>query len=151
MTWSRRLMRPFKRSASTVDEDNPYWMSFSDVMSALLIIFILASVVLIVELMEMREALDQRHQRLVEEIHVLQRVEEVRKLILVDPEELLLASGIKLRPSEYDTVLSVPNDIIGFVRKEFKVSSDYHGTALAIGEVLSELIRRENPTDYIDT
>lgn len=144
-------MRPFKRSASTVDEDNPYWMSFSDVMSALLIIFILASVVLIVELMEMREALDQRHQRLVEEMQVLQRAEEVRKTILQETEKLLLARGIKVRASENDTVLSIPNDILGFGTNEFKVSSDYQGTALVIGEVLSEVIRRENRIEYIDT
>lgn len=144
-------MRPFKRSASTVDEDNPYWMSFSDVMSALLIIFILASVVLIVELMEMREALDQRHQRLVEEMQVLQRAEEVRRTILHESAELLQARGIRVTVSENDTVLSIPNDILGFGTAEFEVSADYQNTALEIGEVLSEVIRRENRVEYIDT
>lgn len=33
-----------------IDEDNPYWVSFSDLMSGLLVIFILASVALIIEL-----------------------------------------------------------------------------------------------------
>ena len=44
-----------RRGKSPVDDENPYWMSFSDIMSVLLIIFILASVVLIVQLMEIRE------------------------------------------------------------------------------------------------
>ena len=39
-------LRRSNKSAS-VDEENPYWMSFSDVMSGLLVIFILASVILI--------------------------------------------------------------------------------------------------------
>ena len=38
--------------ANPVDEENPYWMSFSDIMSALLVIFILAAVALMVQLME---------------------------------------------------------------------------------------------------
>lgn len=36
-----------KAQTTNVDEENPYWMSFSDIMSALLVIFIMASVILI--------------------------------------------------------------------------------------------------------
>lgn len=144
-------MRPFKRSASTVDEDNPYWMSFSDVMSALLIIFILASVVLIVELMEIKDELAERQQEFEKEVMELQRAEEVRRTILHESAELLQARGIRVTVSENDTVLSIPNDILGFGTAEFEVSADYQNTALEIGEVLSEVIRRENRVEYIDT
>ncbi len=44
-------MRFRSSSNAPVDEENPYWMSFSDIMSALLVIFILASVILILRLM----------------------------------------------------------------------------------------------------
>ena len=38
--------------SSGADEENPYWISFSDIMSGLLIVFILAALALILELME---------------------------------------------------------------------------------------------------
>mgnify|MGYP003667330882 FL=1 len=44
------MNRVFARTPSKVDEENPYWMSFSDLMSGLLVIFILAAVALIIEL-----------------------------------------------------------------------------------------------------
>ena len=47
-------MRFRKSRDVSVDEENPYWMSFSDIMSALLVIFILASVILILQLMEIQ-------------------------------------------------------------------------------------------------
>ena len=134
-----------------VDEENPYWMSFSDVMSALLIIFILASVVLIVELMEIKDELAERQQEFEKEVMELQRAEEVRRTILHESAELLQARGIRVTVSENDTVLSIPNDILGFGTAEFEVSADYQNTALEIGEVLSEVIRRENRVEYIDT
>ena len=134
-----------------VDEENPYWMSFSDVMSALLIIFILASVVLIVELMEIKDELAEQQQEFEKEVMELQRAEEVRRTILHESAELLQARGIRVTVSENDTVLSIPNDILGFGTAEFEVSADYQNTALEIGEVLSEVIRRENRVEYIDT
>ncbi|MDU3956382.1 MAG: chemotaxis protein MotB, partial [Pseudomonas aeruginosa] len=48
-------MRLGKSKEVSVDEENPYWMSFSDIMSALLVIFILASVILILQLMEIQK------------------------------------------------------------------------------------------------
>lgn len=144
-------MRQLKRGNTNVDEENPYWMSFSDVMSALLIIFILASVVLIVELMQIKEELAEQQQEFEQEVLELQRAEEVRRTILRESAELLQARGIRVTVSENDTVLSIPNDILGFGTAEFEVSADYQNTALEIGEVLSEVIRRENRVEYIDT
>lgn len=144
-------MRQFKSGGNMVDEENPYWMSFSDVMSALLIIFILASVVLIVELMEIKDELAEQQQEFEKEVMELQRAEEVRRTILHESAELLQARGIRVTVSENDTVLSIPNDILGFGTAEFEVSADYQNTALEIGEVLSEVIRRESRVEHIDT
>ena len=52
-------MRWRKSNEVSVDEENPYWMSFSDMMSALLVIFILAAVILILQLMERQKDFDQ--------------------------------------------------------------------------------------------
>ena len=53
-------MRFRSSSNAPVDEENPYWMSFSYIMSALLVIFILASVILILRLMEIQKELEER-------------------------------------------------------------------------------------------
>ena len=140
-----------KKGDRNVDEENPYWMSFSDVMSALLIIFILASVVLIMELMEISAELEKQKQEFQLEVQELQEAEEVRRAILYESAELLNKRGIQVTVSENDTVLSIPNDILGFGTAEFQVGTSYKATALEIGEVLSEVIRRDNRVEYIDT
>ena len=144
-------MRVFRRELRTMDEDNPYWMSFSDVMSALLIIFILASVALIIQLMEMQEELRQRQERFNQEIQMLQQAEKVRRTILHEAADMLRQRGIRVTVSENDTVLSIPNDILGFGTAKYEIGAAYQDTALEIGRVLSEVISRDNRVEYLDT
>ena len=47
------------RSGAPVDEENPYWISFSDIMAGLLVIFVLAAVALILELEQKRDEWDK--------------------------------------------------------------------------------------------
>jgi len=61
-------MRLGKSKEVSVDEENPYWMSFSDIMSALLVIFILASVILILQLMEIQKELKERQVQFEQEL-----------------------------------------------------------------------------------
>ena len=69
-------MRTILRSNSRrIDEENPYWISFSDLMSALLVIFILAAVALIIELTEMQKKIEQ-------DIDQLKNAEHARRDIL---------------------------------------------------------------------
>jgi len=63
-----------------VDEENPYWISFSDLMSALLVIFILAVVALIIELTQTQEKIDQ-------DIEQLKNAERARRDILYEIRE----------------------------------------------------------------
>jgi len=144
-------MRVFKRGPRMVDEDNPYWMSFSDVMSALLIIFILASVALIIQLMEMQEEFRQRQEQFNQEIQTLQQAEKVRRTILHEAADMLRQRGIRVTVSENDTVLSIPNDILGFGTAKYEIGAAYQDTALEIGRVLSEVISRDNRVEYLDT
>ncbi|MCX2779245.1 OmpA/MotB family protein [Microbulbifer thermotolerans] len=144
-------MRVFRKAPRAVDEDNPYWMSFSDVMSALLIIFILASVALIIQLMEIQEELRRRQAEFDRELRQLQQAEKVRRTIIHEMADLLQQRGIKVTVSENDTVLSIPNEILGFDTAKFEIGPDYRETALEIGKVLSEVIRRDNRVEYLDT
>lgn len=139
------------RQAPPAEEENPYWMSFADVMSALLIIFILAAVALIMQLMEIQRELRSQQQEFQQEIQDLHRAEEVRRTILHEIAEALHRQGIQVIVSENDTLLSIPNEVLGFGTAEFEIAPDYQETALEIGRVLLEVVQREQRLDYIDT
>lgn len=85
-------MRSLRSSSVKVDEENPYWVSFSDLMSGLLVIFILASVALIIQITEAKvefeqEMIEKREQLKKEQDAVKSLQSEVSKL----KEELRLA------------------------------------------------------------
>lgn len=132
------------RRRRSPDEDNPYWISFSDVMSALLIIFILASLVLILELMETRTSVSQA-------MEDLERADEVRRTVLEEAKDELAQRGIRVEISENHSVLRIPNELLGFETARYELAERYTGTAREIGDVISTVLRRDDRTDYIDT
>ncbi|MGI6408860.1 MAG: OmpA/MotB family protein [Thiopseudomonas sp.] len=143
-------MRKYQPPSST-DEENPYWMSFSDIMSALLVIFILAAIALMVQLMETEAELQKKVDELDEEIEVLQVAERVRKTILYEAAEELEKRGIQVIVSENDSVLRIPNDLLGFDTAAYDIHPDYQETAYSIGEVLHQVITRDDRVEYLDT
>ena len=140
-----------RRRSATVDEENPYWMSFSDIMSALLIIFILASVVLIIQLMEIQQELEKRQKEFDQELVLLKKAESVRRTILHETAEVLNQKGIRVSVSENDTVLSIPNEILGFDTGAYELRNRYQSTAREIGQVLSSVIQKEGRVEFLDT
>jgi flagellar motor protein MotB len=144
-------MRVFKSGQINVDEENPYWMSFSDILSGLLILFVLAAVVLMVELMEAKEELENKQEAFTVELEMLHMAEGVRKTILHEAADLLRQRGIQVTVSENETVLSIPNDILGFESAAFNINPQFEKTALEIGEVLAVVINKDNREQYLDT
>lgn len=144
-------MRFRKAPATNVDEDNPYWMTFSDMMSALLVIFILASVILILQLMEIREELQKRQIEFEEEIVELKKAEQVRRTILEEAAEALRKRGINVEVSENHTVLSIPNDLLGFDTGAYEIHQAYQPRALEIGQVINTVLTRQDRVDFLDT
>lgn len=144
-------MRFRKSSDVSVDEENPYWMSFSDIMSALLVIFILASVILILQLMEIQKELEQRQVEFEQELVELKKAEQVRRTILDEAVEELRKRDIKVEVSENHTVLSIPNDLLGFDTGAYEINLAYQPRALEIGQVINEVVSRDNRVNFLDT
>jgi flagellar motor protein MotB len=144
-------MRFRKSHAAAVDEENPYWMSFSDIMSALLVIFILASVILILQLMEIQKELEQRQVEFEQELVELKKAEEVRRTILDEAVEALRKRGIKVEVSENQTVLSIPNELLGFDTGAYEINPAYQPRAQEIGQVINEVVSRDNRVEFLDT
>lgn len=144
-------MRLGKSKDVTVDEENPYWMTFSDMMSALLVVFILASVILILQLMEIQRELQKRQMQFEQELVELRKAEQVRRTILDEAVEALRERGIKVEVSENHTVLSIPNDLLGFDTGAYDIHAAYQARALEIGKVINEVISREDRVEFLDT
>lgn len=144
-------MRLGRSKEINVDEENPYWMSFSDMMSALLVVFILASVILILQLMEMQKELKERQMRFEEELVVLKKAEQVRHTILEEAVSALRKRGIQVDISENHTVLSISNELLGFNTGAYDINPAYQAQALEIGKVIHEVISKDQRTDFLDT
>src|SRR5690554_2968284 len=135
-----------RHASSTVDEENPYWISFSDIMAGLLVIFILAAVALILELAKKSEEWD-------EAIREIAKAEQVRKDILREIEAELNNQNIPVKVSDNDTVLRIPDDVLTFRQGRFDIpDSEYdQSITLQIGNVIFETISKDQRWQYLDT
>ena len=134
------------RASTPVDEENPYWISFSDIMAGLLVLFILAAVALILELEQKREEWDKT-------IAQIAVAEKVRKDILLEIQEELSKRNIKVEISENQSVIPIPADILSFAPREHRIPDDqqFHHRAREIGHVIYSAITRGDRLRYLDT
>lgn len=133
-----------RRHRRTFGEDNTYWISFTDVMSALLVVFILASLVLILELLETRSSVTDA-------ITELDQADQVRRTILEETRDILKKRGIRVEIHENYSVLRIPNELLGFETNEHRLQERFMPTAREIGEVLGTVLTRGDRLEYIDT
>lgn len=137
-----------------VDEENPYWISFSDLMSALLVVFILAVVALIIELTQTQKKIEQ-------DIQQLKQAEQARSDILHEIRDELAKQNIEVLIADNDTVLRIPESTLAFDSNSYNLPEDgkVRSAVLTIGQVLHAAINKPfNPDvtekrrfDYLDT
>ena len=140
------MNRVFTRTPAKVDEENPYWMSFSDLMSGLLIIFILAAVALIIELTQKTQEIDNS-------IDELKKAEEARRNIIVDIREQLAKQNIRVEIADNDTVIRIPESTLSFKSGQDSLPSDetVQVAVAAIGLALHKAIITADRFKYLDT
>lgn len=124
-------------NTTKVDEENPYWMSFSDIMASLLVIFILAAVALILELSTKQEQLDK-------DMQDLQKAEAVRQDILRDIKDALMKNHIVIEIADNDTVLRIPEKTLNFPSGSYEIPSDYKFNVQEIGNVLFDVVNQKD-------
>ena len=128
-----------------VDEENPYWMSFSDIMAGLLVIFVLAAVALILELTQKSNEWDETLEEIV-------KAEQVRNDLLLEIVKDLNDYNIPVSLSENDTVLRIPEDALTFEPGKYEFSKDsQRETALIIAQVVYDSIAKDDRRKYLDT
>lgn len=139
-----RLFSNSRRREMSIDEDNPYWMSFSDIMAGLLVIFILACAALLLRLAYMEERVSQN-------IDELKQASKTRAEILKEITMELERQGIRVEISDNDTVLRIPEQAFHFETGRYEVSSEHQDAAYSIGQALYAAITKEQRWRYLDT
>ncbi|MBU1000953.1 MAG: OmpA family protein [Proteobacteria bacterium] len=133
-----------RQKATSASEDNPYWMSFSDIMAGLLVIFILACAVLLVQMLELKD----RVQDNLEELH---KANEVRRDILQDIQRQLKEKGIHVEISDNLSVLRIPDDQLYFDTNSYDIQKIHENTVRDIGRILYDSIKDPERLKYLDT
>ncbi len=141
------------QTSSSVDEENPYWVSFSDIMAGLLFIFILASIVFIIQIMEIEKQLEEKSKRWDEQIEEIARAEKVRKNILHEIEAELRNKNISVEVIDNDTVLRIPDHVLTFKRgsSDLPAGEAVRDIAEEIGHVIYSSVTTDDRWQYLDT
>ena len=162
------------RSSTTVagEEENPFLLSFSDLMASLLAIFILALVVMMIQLHRKQQELEQDRQKirvtLVELLGSLQEIERTQDGIAsalsgISLRERSLTSllegvqrdlkdrGIEIVVAENGSVLRIPEDALHFALGKFDIPPEFQTPANAIGEALLMALQKDENRVLLDT
>lgn len=143
-----RLYRQYNKSA---DEGNPYWISFSDIMAGLLIVFILACVVLIMKLTKINQDMVQRRVEVEKVITEIQTVNALREKMLKEIQEKLAARGIKVEITENAAVLRVPDGQLYFETLSWQIPDEKKSLIAEIGRVLHDAMMKNDRFRHVDT
>lgn len=138
----RSLGRP---RAPAAEEENPYWVSFSDLMSGLLIIFILAAVALIIELTQKSEKWD-------EVLAQVKAAEDARDGLIDEIVNQLAGEGIQVIVNGVG-VITVPESSLKFRSGSADIPEDAQTQRVVnrIGEVLFDRLYDDPRADFLDT
>lgn len=128
-----RWRNPYQ--SAQVEDENPYWMSFSDIMASLLVIFILAAVALILELSTKQEKLDQ-------DLQQLKKAEAVREDVLAEIKQELKNKQILVEIADNDTVLRIPEKSLNFPSGKSEIPEQFKNNVREIGNVLFDSINK---------
>lgn len=139
-----------KMSSENVDEENPYWMSFSDIMAGLLAIFMLASMALILEITKQKNDFENKINESIEKII---KAETVRNDILRYIQQTLDSEGIKVEIPDNDSLLRIPEETLTFDKNKHLIPEDPKVRYVLdkIGRILYQAIMYENRWQYLDT
>jgi len=161
-----------REQARKGEEENPFLLSFSDLMASLLAIFILALVVMMIQLHLQKQELERERENIrVTRDELLERLKDIREtqdsitraiqginireqslsFLLNKIQEDLAKQGIRVIVAENGSVLRIPEDALHFQLGRFQIHEEFRPAAEAIGmELLSKLSQKQN-LEMLDT
>ena len=154
------------------EEENPFLLSFSDLMASLLAIFILALVVMMIQLHLKQKELEEDKQKvrlsLIELRESLAEIQETQQAVvsalegvglrekslegmLEDIQKDLKEQGIEVIVTENGTVLRIPEKALSFGLNRFEIQERYRPAADLIGAALLKSLQAEGNRRILDT
>lgn len=127
-------------------DSHSYWISFSDIMSGLLVVFILACLALLTELMQTKNRVDQA-------IQELSKAEEVKRTILKEVKATLRQRNIEVQISDNESILRIPEQLLAFNTNEHEIPDNptMRGHLTDIGNVLYQALMKNDRMAWMDT
>jgi flagellar motor protein MotB len=166
------MFRRAYKTAKEPIEENPFLLSFSDLMASLLAIFILALIVTMLELQKRKEELERERDKikitLVELMGSLQEIQNVQNSIAsalegVSERERSLTSmlegiqkdlkerGIEVIVAENGSVLRIPEQGLHFALGKYEIPPALAGSATTIGKALAHALAQDTNRKMLDT
>lgn len=161
-----------KRKKQDPTDENPFVLSFSDLMAGLLAIFILALIVTMLELQKRKEELLREQDKikitLVELVGSLQEIQTLQTNIAsaldgVSQRERSLTAmlegiqkdlqdhGVEVVVAENGSVLRIPEQGLSFALGKYDIPPSFEPNAIAIGQALSHALEQESNRRMLDT
>jgi flagellar motor protein MotB len=165
----RRVQRPTNARG---EEENPFLLSFSDLMASLLAIFILALIVMMVQLHRKKQEVEQERQKikltLVELLGSLQEIEKTQDGIssalsgislreqslagiLEGVQRDLKERGIEVVVAENGSVLRIPEQALHFELGQYDIPLEFQPSVNAIGQALQLALQKDETRALLDT
>lgn len=160
MRRSRRLGSKRRGEAS-----DPYWISFTDLLTALLFVFILATLAFMAQVGQKQaeladleadltariEALEDQRTYIGTQVMKLATAEDIRALVFAETSTELAQLGMSVEINEDQSVLSIPSEALGFASGAFDIAPEFQGRAVEIGKVLNRILTQDGRSAYLDT
>ena len=156
------MSRRFTGRARRVEgEEESVWISFADLMTALLTVFMLAAVALVFSLTQEQSALADaqkdaaaakaRNKAFDQVLGSLGTSEQVRGAMVAQMRDRLAAQGIQVETDPTSSVLRVPTDLLGFDSGSADIRPEHEANALAIGQVVNDVLHEGDQYLQLDT
>ena len=131
------------------EEENPFLLSFSDLMASLLAIFILALVVMMIKLKESLTEIQQAQNAVASALEGVGLREKSLRGMLEDIQHDLKEQGVEVMVS--DTGLHIQEKGLSFELNRFEIQDRYKPAADLIGAALLRALRDESNRKILDT
>lgn len=139
-------MLKIRKNNNAREVENPYWMSFSDIMSGLLLIFMLATTILILELTNKKELVNDA-------IEEIRQAEQVKQEIIEEIKRDLDALGIYVEVNDNESLIRIPEETLTFDSDKDNIprQTKIRDAVRSIGYSLHKAITKDNRLKYLDT
>jgi flagellar motor protein MotB len=154
-----------KRKKIDSPDENPFVLSFSDLMAGLLAIFILALIVTMLELQKRKDELRMTKEKLVENLREIETIqskingamggivqhENLLKGMLQKIQTRLGKREVNVQVAENGTVLRIQETGLTFSKNSYSIEPKFETKAQAIGEELLAELDNESTLQMLDT